>query len=109
MDTNIAAPVQKIKHPKELYRLSLVLFWDRFGYYGIIALLIAYELLPFLLPLIIRKSGVKNYTFLLLPLVLNHPVNYEVGSGYTHPLNDSMYGLSVGLPGLEKSKITLFS
>jgi proton-dependent oligopeptide transporter, POT family len=42
MDTNIAAPVQKIKHPKELYRLSLVLFWDRFGYYGIIALLIAY-------------------------------------------------------------------
>jgi POT family proton-dependent oligopeptide transporter len=34
--------VKKIKHPKELYRLSLVLFWDRFGYYGIIALLIAY-------------------------------------------------------------------
>ncbi len=42
MNTNITAPVQKIKHPKELYRLSLVLFWDRFGYYGIIALLIAY-------------------------------------------------------------------
>ena len=41
MDTSIAA-VQKIKHPKELYRLSLVAFWDRFGYYGIIALLIAY-------------------------------------------------------------------
>ncbi len=42
MKTDIAFPVQKIKHPKELYRLSLVLFWDRFGYYGIIALLIAY-------------------------------------------------------------------
>ncbi len=42
MDTTIAPLVQKIKHPKELYRLSLVLFWDRFGYYGIIALLIAY-------------------------------------------------------------------
>jgi len=25
------------------------------------------------------------------------------------PLNDSMYGLSVGFPGLEKSKVTLFS
>ena len=42
LDTNPAPAVQKIKHPKELYRLSLVLFWDRFGYYGIIALLIAY-------------------------------------------------------------------
>jgi len=42
LETNITSGVKKIKHPKELYRLSLVLFWDRFGYYGINAVLIAY-------------------------------------------------------------------
>src|SRR5882757_2403714 len=42
MDISLAPPAQKIKHPIEMYRLSFVLLWERFAYYGIIALLIAY-------------------------------------------------------------------
>jgi POT family proton-dependent oligopeptide transporter len=38
----VVAPVQKTKHPKQLYSLSLVTGWTMFAYYGTTALLIAY-------------------------------------------------------------------
>jgi POT family proton-dependent oligopeptide transporter len=42
MDTSPAGPVQKTKHPKGLYRLSLVVACHMFAYYGTTAILIAY-------------------------------------------------------------------
>jgi len=40
--TTIATPTPKIKHPKELYSLSLVASFERFAYYGTTTLLLAY-------------------------------------------------------------------
>ena len=42
METILNTPPPKIKHPKELYSLSLVVSLERFAYYGTTALLLAY-------------------------------------------------------------------